>query len=80
MFDCVSGLPRVMPNKMLLNANRAFFEAGVYDFARAELEFPGWFPKLLTHPVIGLENYQDMMQMLTTERGAIKVFVNVAYD
>ena len=67
-----------MPNKMLLNANRTYFEAGVYDFARAELEFPGWFTKLLTDPMTGLENYQGMMQMLTTERGAIKVFVNVA--
>jgi hypothetical protein len=35
---------------------------------------------LLTHPVTGLENYQDMMQTLTTERRAIKVFVHVAYD
>jgi len=80
VFDCVSGLPRVMLNKMLLNADREYFEAGVYDFARAELKFPGWLPKLLTHPVIGLEPYQDMMQTLTTERGAIKVFVNAACD
>jgi glucose 1-dehydrogenase len=35
---------------------------------------------LLTHPVTGLENYQEMMQTLTTERSAIKVFVNVAYE
>jgi threonine dehydrogenase-like Zn-dependent dehydrogenase len=73
----------VLGNKLVVgtvNANREYFEAGVYDFARAELEFPGWLPKLLTHPVTGLENYQDMMQTLTTERSAIKVFVNVAYD
>ena len=72
----------VLGNKLVVgtvNANREYFEAGVYDFARAELEFPGWLPKLLTHPVTGLENYQEMMQTLTTERGAIKVFVNVAY-
>ena len=56
------------------------YSPGVYDFARAELEFPSGLPKLLTHPVTGLENYQDMMQTLTTERGAIKVFVNVAYE
>ena len=49
---------------------------GLYE----RLEFPGWLSKLLTHPVTGLENYQDMMQTLTTERGAIKVFVHVAYD
>jgi len=73
----------VFGNKLVVgtvNANREYFEAGVYDFARAELEFPGWLAKLLTHSVTGLENYQEMMQTLTTERGAIKVFVNAAYD
>ena len=73
----------VLGNKLVVgtvNANREYFEAGVYDFARAQLEFPGWLPKLLTHPVAGLENYQTMMSTLTTERSAIKVFVNVAYE
>lgn len=73
----------VLGNKLVVgtvNANREYFEAGVYDFARAELEFPGWLPKLLTHPVTGLENYREMMSTLTTERSAIKVFVNVTYD
>jgi threonine dehydrogenase-like Zn-dependent dehydrogenase len=73
----------VLGNKLVVgtvNANREYFEAGVYDFARAELEFPGWLSKLLTHPVNGLENYAEMMQTLTTEKGAIKVFVNVAYE
>jgi threonine dehydrogenase-like Zn-dependent dehydrogenase len=73
----------VLGNKLVVgtvNANREYFEAGVYDFARAELECPGWLPKLLTHPVTGLENYQEMMQALTTQRNAIKVFVNVAYE
>ncbi|HSL06116.1 MAG TPA: glucose 1-dehydrogenase [Nitrospiraceae bacterium] len=73
----------VLGNKPVVgtvNAYREYFEADVYDFARAELKFPGWLPKLLTHPVTGLENYQEMMQALTTERSAIKVFVNVAYD
>jgi threonine dehydrogenase-like Zn-dependent dehydrogenase len=71
----------VLGNKLVVgtvNANREYFEAGVYDFARAELEFPGWLSKLLTHPVTGLENYQTMMSTLTMERSAIKVFVNVA--
>jgi threonine dehydrogenase-like Zn-dependent dehydrogenase len=71
----------VLGNKLVVgtvNANREYFEAGVYDFARAELEFPGWLSKLLTHPVNGLENYAEMMQALTTEKDAIKVFVNVA--
>ena len=73
----------VLGNKLVVgtvNANREYFEAGVYDFARAELESPGWLTKLLTHPVTVLENYQKMMQTLTTEGGAIKVYVNVAYE
>jgi len=73
----------VLGNKLVVgtvNANREYFEAGVYDFARAQLEFPGWLPQLLTHPVTGLENYQEMMATLTRERSAIKVFVNVAYE
>lgn len=73
----------VLGNKVMVgtvNANREYFEAGVYDLSRAELEYPGWLSKLLTHPVTGLENYQQMMQTLTTERSAIKVYVNVAYE
>ncbi len=73
----------VLGNRMVIgtvNANREYFEAGVYDFCRAELEFPGWLSQLLTHPVAGLENYQEMMRILTTERSAIKVYVNVASE
>jgi len=73
----------VLGNKLMVgtvNANREYFEAGVYDLSRAELEYPGWLSKLLTHPVEGLDNYQDMMRLLTQEKGAIKVFVNVVKD
>lgn len=73
----------VLGNKLVVgtvNANREYFEAGVYDFARAELEYPGWLPKLLTHPVTGLDRYKEMMQTLTMEKNAIKVFVNVACE
>lgn len=73
----------VLGNKVMVgtvNANREYFEAGVYDLARAELEFPGWLSKLLTHPVDGLDNYEEMMRLLTEEKGAIKVFVNVSQD
>jgi threonine dehydrogenase-like Zn-dependent dehydrogenase len=71
----------VLGNKIMVgtvNANREYFEAGVYDLSRAELEFPGWLAKLLTHPVDGLDNYQEMMRLLTQAKGAIKVYVNVA--
>jgi len=73
----------VLGNKVMVgtvNANREYFEAGVYDLSRAELEFPGWLSKLLTHPVEGLDNYQGMMRLLTQEKGAIKVFVNISKE
>lgn len=73
----------VLGNKLVVgtvNANREYFEAGVYDFARAELKYSGWLSKLLTHPVSGLHNYRDMMRTLTMERSAIKVYVDVAYE
>lgn len=76
-------LDLVLGNKLVVgtvNANREYFEAGVYDFARAELEYPGWLSQLLTHPVNRLENYEEMMRTLTTERNAIKVYVNVAHE
>jgi threonine dehydrogenase-like Zn-dependent dehydrogenase len=71
----------VLGNKVAIgtvNANREYFEAGVYDFSRAELEYPGWLSKLLTHPVEGLDHYRRMMKLLTEEKGAIKVYVDVA--
>jgi threonine dehydrogenase-like Zn-dependent dehydrogenase len=73
----------VLGNKVMVgtvNANREYFEAGVYDLSRAEVEFPGWLSKLLTHPVNGLDSYEQMMRLLTQEKNAIKVYVNVAND
>ena len=73
----------MLGNKLVVgtvNANREYFEAGVYDVARAELEYPGWLSKLLTYPVEGLKSYGQMISTLTTERDVIKVYVNVAYE
>ena len=46
--------------------------------AHAESEYAGWLARLLTHPVRGLENYRELFDTLTTARGAIKVFCEVA--
>jgi threonine dehydrogenase-like Zn-dependent dehydrogenase len=73
----------VLGNKVMfgtVNANREYFEAGVKDLAQCKAQFPGWANKLLTHPVQGLENYQQMMDLLTTAKGAIKVYVEVASE
>jgi threonine dehydrogenase-like Zn-dependent dehydrogenase len=71
----------VLGNKVMVgtvNANREYFEMGARDMAQAEAEYPGWLKRLLTHPVKGLENYQELFDQLTNARGAIKVFCEVA--
>jgi threonine dehydrogenase-like Zn-dependent dehydrogenase len=71
----------VLGNKVVVgtvNANRDYFEMGVKDFSQAELQWPGWLSKFLTHPVKGLENYQELIRLLTESKGAIKVFCEVA--
>jgi hypothetical protein len=61
-----------------VNANREYFEMGVRDMAQAEAEYPGWLERLLTHPLKGLENYPELLDKLTSAKGAIKVFCEVA--
>lgn len=71
----------VLGNKVMVgtvNANREYFELGVRDMAQAQAEYPCWLKKLLTHPVKGLENYRELLDKLTTAKGAIKVFCEVA--
>lgn len=71
----------VLGNKVMVgtvNANREYFEMGVKDMAQAEAEYPGWLARLLTHPVRGLQNYQELFSKLTNPNGAIKVFCEVA--
>ena len=71
----------VLGNKVMVgtvNANREYFEMGVKDMAQAEAEYAGWLPRLLTHPVKGLEGFRELMETLTTARTAIKVFCEVA--
>ena len=71
----------VLGNKVAfgsVNASRADFESGVKDLAQAELAYSGWLSKLLTHPIKGLHNYQQLMRTLTDAKGAIKVFCEIA--
>src|SRR6266513_2995917 len=71
----------VLGNKVAfgsVNANREYFETGVKDLATAELQYPGWLKKLLTHPVKGLENYEQIIRLLTESKGSIKVYCEVA--
>jgi len=71
----------VLGNKVIVgtvNANREYFEMGVRDMALAEAEYPGWLVRLLTHPVSGLENYGELLEKLSSAKGAIKVYCEVA--
>ena len=70
----------VLGNKVMVgtvNANRDHFEAGVYDLARAEAQYPGWLERLLTHRIDGLGNADEIVRVLTDERDAVKAFVEV---
>jgi hypothetical protein len=67
----------VLGNKVMVgtvNANREHFEMGARDMTQAEAEYPRWLSQLLTHPVKGVDNYQELFAKLTTAKGAIKVF------
>jgi hypothetical protein len=61
-----------------MTTDDVYFETGVKDLSTAELQYPGWPQKLLTHPVKGLENYGEMIRLLTETKGAIKVYFQVA--
>jgi len=71
----------VLGNKVVVgtvNANREYFEMGVKDLCHAELEWPGLLAKFLTHPVKGLDNYDELMKTLTEAKGAIKVYCEIS--
>ena len=71
----------VLGNKLMVgtvNASHADFERGVDDLIKAEALFPGWLRRLLTTPIAGLENYEEMVRQLTESRDAIKVYVEVS--
>ncbi len=73
----------VLGNKVAVgsvNANRAYFERGVEHIAQAQVQYPGWLERLLTHPVRGLDNYDEMIRLLTEEKNAVKVYVEVRVD
>lgn len=71
----------VLGNKVAVgsvNASLADFERGVQDLSQLELSHPGWLSRLLTHPVQGLARYRELIDTLTTAKGAIKVYCEIA--
>lgn len=71
----------VLGNKVMVgtvNANREYFEIGVNDFSKAQLTWPGWLQKLLTHRVSGLQNFEELLALLTNGKDVIKAYCEVA--
>jgi glucose 1-dehydrogenase len=70
----------VLGNKVMVgtvNASPNDFRTGVDDLIKAEAIYPGWLKQLLTTPIRGLENYEEMIRALTEDGDAIKVYVQV---
>ena len=70
----------VLGNKVMVgtvNANREYFESGVKDLSQAKLEYGDWLDRLLTHPVKGLENFNELFEKLNNGQNVIKVFCEV---
>lgn len=71
----------VLGNKVMVgtvNAAPADFRSGVDDLIKAEAIYPCWLTQLLTTPIAGLENFDQMIRELTENRDAIKVYVEVS--
>ena len=71
----------VLGNKLLVssvNGNRHHFEQGLQALSHGEMTYPGVTQRILTNPIAGLDNYQEMMRLLVEDKEALKVFVNVA--
>jgi threonine dehydrogenase-like Zn-dependent dehydrogenase len=73
-------LGMVLGNKVVVGSvseNRHSLEQGIADMALAELQYPDWLPRLITHRVAGLSAREEMVRLLTREKGVIKVVVDV---
>ncbi len=71
----------VLGNKLLVgsvNGNRDHFKKGIADLAMAEVMFPGVTQRILTTPIDGFENPTEIIDKLTNDKSAIKVYVNIS--
>lgn len=71
----------VLGNKVLVgsvNGNRSHFELGIEYLALGEATYPGVTEKILTSPVRGFENYEELVRLLVHDRSALKVYLDIA--
>ena len=72
----------VLGNRVMfgtVNANREHFQLGVQDLALGEAMFAGWFAKMMTHKIEGLENFAQAFDILNNagKYKAIKAYFEV---
>ena len=70
----------VLGNRVVVgtvNGNREYFESGVQHMAQAEMQYPGWLGRLLTHRVEGLD-VEAIVQALYHGTSVIKVYCEVS--
>lgn len=71
----------VLGNKLLVgtvNGNRYHFEDGLTALALGEATFPGVTGRILTTPVDGLDQPDEIIRLLVEDKDALKVYVNVS--
>ncbi|MBA61206.1 MAG: glucose dehydrogenase [Planctomycetaceae bacterium] len=71
----------VLGNKLLVgsvNANKTHFESGIKDLALGEVMYPGVIERVLTNPVEGFNNYQELIRLLVEDPTALKVYMNIS--
>ena len=71
----------VLGNKVMVgtvNGNAPYFEAAVVDLAKAEVQFPGWARRLMTHRVEGLDSYRELIDTLQHGSDVIKAYCQIA--
>jgi hypothetical protein len=46
--------------------------------AQSETQYAGWLSRLLTHPVKGVENFEQLYETSHFDKGVIKTYCEVA--
>lgn len=71
----------VLGNKLLVgtvNGNRHHFAKGLADLALGEVMYPGVTSRILTTPINGFDDPKRIMDELSDNLSALKVYVNIA--
>ena len=70
----------VLGNKVMVgtvNSSRDDWKRAIERLAQAEVVYPGWLGRLLTTPIAGLDQPERVVEHLTHDDRAIKVYVEI---